>query len=331
MITMKQQTVDTDKDVLVIGAGVSGLSSAILLGQAGYKVTIWAKELTMETTSSKAAAFWYPYLCDPPDRAIVWSKATYDYLVGHVMHDSGAGVRYMNFTEYLRKPSPDPWWRAAVEVFERPALKELPDGYVDAYKIKAILMDTSLYLPWLLKQAELLDLGIQRRNLQNIDEALAEFDVVINCSGLGARELCEDQSMFPVRGQVLRVKANGFGEQVVADESYDNLSFIIPRCNDVILGGTHQSGDWNLEPNDKDTEDILRKVKQIAPHLSNIKIIEEKVGLRPTRPAVRLEKEERGDKVIIHNYGHGGAGFTLSWGCAQEVVGLLKALPKDDR
>ena len=76
----------------------------------------------------------------------------------------------------------------------------------------------------------------------------------------------------------------------------------------------------------KDTEEILRKVKLIAPQLKNIQIIGESVGLRPARESVRLEAEKFDNRTVVHNYGHGGAGFTLGWGCAQDVVSIVEKL-----
>ena len=314
-----------DKHILVIGAGVSGLSTAILLHDAGYKVTIHTKELTTDTTSNKAAAFWYPYLCEPRDKAITWSKATYQYLEENALGNADSGTRYITFTEYLKEKAPEPWWRPAVEVFERPLASELPSGYVDGYRTKAIVMDTSLYLPWLLKQLEDKGVAIEQEVHNSFNETLDDYDIVINCTGLGARELCDDKKVYPVRGQVLRVKPNGFNA-VVADESNDNLTYIIPRFNDIIIGGTAQENDWNLTVDPKDTIEILEKAKLIAPEFEQVEILEQKVGLRPARDEVRLEVENMNGKSVVHNYGHGGAGFTLSWGCAMEVVTLVKSL-----
>lgn len=314
-----------NNNILVIGAGVSGLSSAILLHDAGNKVSIWAKDLTPDTTSNIAAAFWYPYLCNPRDKAITWSKNTYQYLEKNVMTDDTSGTRYIMFTEYLKEMSPDPWWRPAVEVFERPRAEELPNGYVDGYRTKAIVMDTSRYLPWLLIQLEQRGIEIVQRAVSSFDEAYKDFDVVVNCTGLGSKELCNDNRVFPVRGQVLRVQHNGFND-VVSDDSDENLAYIIPRFNDIIIGGTSQANDWNLQIDPNDTADILRKAKTISSDFENVKILEEKVGLRPARNEIRLEAEDKNGKFLIHNYGHGGAGFTLSWGCANDVKELVKAL-----
>lgn len=313
------------KRILVIGAGVSGLSSAILLHDAGHDVSVWTKDLTADTTSSKAAAFWYPYFCNPRDKAITWSKDTYKYLEEQALGDNDSGTRYITFTEYLSEKSPDPWWRPAVEVFERPPVYELPSGYVDGYRTKAIVMDTTLYLPWLVRLLQNKNVAITQKALSNFSEAFEQYDTVVNCSGLGSRELCNDDRVYPVRGQVLRVQPNGF-DSVVSDETNTNLTYIIPRFNDIIIGGTAQENDWNLQVDPKDTAEILAKAKLIAPEFEDVTIIDEKVGLRPARDEVRLEAERFGDKSLIHNYGHGGAGFTLSWGCAIDVVKLVEGI-----
>lgn len=310
------------KTVLIVGAGVSGLSSALLLADAGFDVSIWAKDLTLNTTSNVAAAFWYPYLCNPRDKAILWSKATYQYLSEHAIDNPDAGVRFIIAEDYHKEKAPDPWWRDAVEFFERPKPSELPKGYVDGYRTKGIVMDTSKYLPWLLGLLDDKQISITQKTLENFDEALNEFDVVVNCSGLGAKELCNDDRVYPVRGQVVRVEANGF-EKVVSDESAQNPAYVIPRFNDIVIGGTAQPHDYNLEINPEDTKSIMRAIESIAPELTKQKILQEKVGLRPARDKIRLEAETINGKLLVHNYGHGGAGFTLSWGCAQDVVELV--------
>ena len=94
----------------------------------------------------------------------------------------------------------------------------------------------------------------------------------------------------------------------------------------TVLGGTAQKGDWTMEIREEDEEDILRKCELLWPELDRSKVVGRAVGLRPSRPEVRLEKEHLQGKDIIHNYGHGGAGVTLSWGCADEVARLISTL-----
>ncbi len=98
-----------DKEILVLGCGVSGLSTGILLLQSGYSVTIWAKDLPPNTTSNKAAAIWYPYLCFPREKAIPWAKETFTYFQQHMINDPKSGCMYRTITELFTKQQPEPW------------------------------------------------------------------------------------------------------------------------------------------------------------------------------------------------------------------------------
>lgn len=310
-------------NILILGAGVSGLSTGILLLKADYKVHMWAKDLPPNTTSNVAGAFWYPYLAEPKDKVTKWCGTTLKYLEENTLTDPNSGCLKRTVYEYFDHKAEEPWWRSSVEVFRRLNRDELSDGYVDGFATEAILMDTSLYMPWLLSQYQQLGGTLEQKAVSKIEEALADHSVVINCTGLGARELLDDKEVYPVRGQIVKVKPNGFEIVVNDDEGPNGLSYIVPRVNDIILGGTHQDNDWNLEPDPKDTEDILRKAQNLAPIFKNAEITEIKVGLRPARSEIRLEAEQFGDKTVVHNYGHGGSGFTLAWGCASDVVKLV--------
>ena len=317
----------SSKDILILGAGVSGLSTGILLLKKGYKVIIWAKDLPPNTTSNKAAAVWYPYLCYPRDKAIPWARTTFEYIQKEIMNDPKSGCIIRTVTEMFDKPQPDPWWREGFPgEIERPTKEDLPEGYIDGYRINSIVIDTSLYMEYLIVAFKNLGGTVVQKEIKDIQEALQENELVVNCTGLGSRELFNDDKIYPVRGQMIKIKANGFDQVVVDDDGPNNLCLTVPRVNDIMLGGTAQVNNWSTEVDPKDTEEILRKVKLIAPGLKDIEIISESVGLRPAREAVRLEAEKFGDKTVVHNYGHGGAGFTLGWGCAQDVVSIVENL-----
>jgi D-amino-acid oxidase len=98
----------------------------------------------------------------------------------------------------------------------------------------------------------------------------------------------------------------------------------------VILGGSEAAGDWNLEPVPAVAGRILRDCAAIEPRLQGAQVLAHRVGLRPARPTVRLEAElggtaADGGPLIVHNYGHGGAGLTMSWGCARDAAKLAAA------
>jgi D-amino-acid oxidase len=167
---------------------------------------------------------------------------------------------------------------------------------------------------------------IEQKTISALSELYQENQLVINCAGLGARTIVHDDKLYPIRGQIIRVKASEIKRSFVADASHPALSYIVPRSGDCILGGTAVKGDGNLEVVAATAEEILRKCKQLDPALVNAEILEHLVGLRPGREGgVRLEMEPVFQGcTIIHNYGHGGSGFTLSWGCAADVTKLAE-------
>jgi GNAT superfamily N-acetyltransferase len=183
-----------------------------------------------------------------------------------------------------------------------------------------------VYLAWL--RDRLIDLGGRFEIVDQDLEAIPtdRAPVVVNCAGMGARRLVDDPSLTPVRGQVVVVRNPGLDEGILVESGPDSPIYVLPRGTDCVLGGTADEGDERLDPDPETTEAILAKCAAIEPSLSGAEVIEVKVGLRPARPAVRVEAEQLpGGVLLIHDYGHGGAGFTLSWGCADEVVVLASA------
>lgn len=314
---------ESKQEILVLGVGVSGLSCGILLIKKGYQVTIWAKDLPPNTTSNKAAAVWYPYLCFPREKAIPWARTTFEYLQKEMLGIPKSGCIVRPFTQLFDEVQPEPWWKEAFPgEITRPEKESLPDGYVDGYSIETIVIDTSIYMDYLVDMFKSLGGNIIQEEVKDINEA-GDYKIVINCTGLGSRQLFNDEKVYPVRGQMVKIKNTKFNEVVVDSSGPNDLSLVVPRINDIMLGGTSEENNWNTEINPDDTREILRKAAIIAPKLKNIEVLEESVGLRPARESVRLEAEKIGNNTIIHNYGHGGAGFTLSWGCAQDVVAII--------
>ena len=317
----------TDTTVLVIGAGVVGLTSAYLLHDAGYKVTIYTKDYTQDTTSAVAGAFWEPYLVQPIEKAHRWSKFTYDYMNSNILPIRYSGVTEITVNSYQNPASPDPWWMPLAKNFRRLGKGEISDIYTSGWEYDSLLFDTTVYLPWLVSQLNKKGIEMKQSEVKSFEDVLPDFDLVVNCTGLGAKALCNDNQLYPIRGQVLRIAPNGF-DKVVQDENDDSLVYVVPRLNDIIIGGTGQVNDWNIQPDPQDTIRISNKLKKILPDFADMEILEERVGLRPARSEVRLETEQVSGKTIIHNYGHGGAGYTLSWGCASDVVDLARECSK---
>jgi D-amino-acid oxidase len=216
-------------------------------------------------------------------------------------------------TEVMATPTGDPWWRSAVPSLTR--VSDLPAGYADGWSFVAPVVSMPAYLDWLVSRVLGLGGTLTRLNLSALPEG---GDVVVNCSGLGARLLGSDSSVTPVRGQVVYVEQFG-----LETWSLDGAgpTYVIPRPDEIVVGGTDEVGDWSRTPRPEVAEAILARATALVPELATARVLRHKVGLRPARPEVRLER----DGHVVHCYGHGGAGVTLSWGCADEVVALVSA------
>jgi D-amino-acid oxidase len=311
-------------DVMVVGCGVIGLTVGLALREAGLDAKIVAAELPEATTSSVAAAIWYPYKAYPEDRVLSWGSETYD-IFERLSDLPESGVLMREGVEIWHQPAPDPWWADAVPRVRRLGEGELPPGYRDGHAFVAPIVEMPVYLSYLMDRFAASGGSVQRRILSSLDEVAGDARVVVNCVGLGARDLVGDASMRPIRGQIVRVRNPGLERFVLDEENPKGVTYIVPRSHDCILGGTAEENEWDLEPDPETAEAILHRCTELEPQLQGVEVLEHKVGLRPGRPAIRLERgKDLGDTPLIHNYGHGGSGITLSWGCAQEVLELVR-------
>jgi D-amino-acid oxidase len=303
---------------LVVGAGVSGLSSAIRLLENDWEVTIWSSEFSPNTTSDVAAALWYPFLSAPVGKTNVWGSETYNVLKV-ISRFSQTGVSMTQTYEYFREEQPDPSWKQSVDGFKR-LNGNLPEDYIECFSFITPVIEMPIYLKWLMNRYEELGGKQKVKKVDNFSNITDKYDLVVNCTGLESKNLLNDSEVYPVRGQIIRVKTDI--KEMYLDQQISTLAYIVPRSEDMILGGVAQNNDWSLETRIEDREDILEKCCKLIPELRNAEIIEDMVGLRPGRSEVRLEKEILLGRPMIHNYGHGGSGVTLSWGCADDVVEL---------
>ena len=311
-------------DVIVVGCGVIGLTAAVSLREAGLDADIVTAELPQDTTSSVAAAIWYPYKAYPEDRVLSWGRRSYE-VFEELSNLPGSGVLMREGVEIWHQQVPDPWWADAVPNVRRCTKEELPSGYRDGHAFVAPIVEMPIYLSYLMNRFAASGGRVKQHTLSSLDEISGEARVIVNCVGLGARDLVGDASMHPIRGQIVRVRNPGLERFVLDEDNPEGVTYIVPRSADCILGGTAEEGEWNLEPDPETAKGILHRCAQLEPNLAGAEILEHKVGLRPGRPAIRLEPEHRPPAVtLIHNYGHGGSGITLSWGCAEEVLRLVQ-------
>ena len=321
---MENDSQETRPVITVLGCGVNGLSCAILLLEEGYPVRIWAKDLPPFTTSNIAAAVWYPYKVAPEGKVAEWGERSYTIFC-EMAGVEGTGINILPGMELLREPATDPVWSSYVRNYRRALPEELPDGYQDGYFFDSPVIDTGIYMNYLVERAKKLGAEIVQREISSLSEATQDSKILINCTGLGSRALLGDKEIYPIRGQIIRVTRTPLKDFFVSADNYGTANYIVPRSNDCILGGTADVGEWSLEPDMATADKIWEDCCQLEPEVARTEILGHLVGLRPARKEVRLEAEVLPDaSVVIHNYGHGGAGVTISWGCAEQVLSLVK-------
>lgn len=311
--------------ILIIGAGVSGLTCGIRLLEEGFNVRIVTRSVTPDTTSNVAAAYWYPFRVSPQDKVLKWAAFSYRKFM-QLCSVPESGIFMFELLKLYDREMEIPFWKDAVRVFRRAEKEDLPEGYTDGFVAEVPLIETPIYMRYLTDTYKRLGGSIEKLNkeLDSFHDAAEGEELIINCTGLGAGKLCGDDQVFPIRGQIVRTENPGL-TRCVSDESGPlAVSYIVPRNGDCVLGGTAEENNWSLDVNPATSENILRKCAILEPRLKGVKVLEHKVGLRPGRTEVRLEIEQLPDgPAVIHNYGHGGGGFTLSWGCAEDVLGLV--------
>ncbi|XP_076823650.1 D-aspartate oxidase-like [Clavelina lepadiformis] len=326
-------------NIAVIGAGIMGLSTAykVMKDIPNCKVTVFFDKCSPETTGNVAAGFIYPYPCGRPyadgqdepklfgwfEKTMDWLKVLYKNPDAYKMGINPVSGYIMGgaVPEYATKLFPDfreidPKAQSAFMIPQQPG-----------YTFTTWQCDCSKYLPWLMDQIKAMGGRFIRHHINAFSD-LKDFDLIVNCTGINANFITNDKKMQPDRGQVIVVKAPWINHFYISGTD----TYILPRMEEVVLGGTHQVGDYNLKENPEDTKKIWRECLKICPSLKYGEIKEVRVGLRPGRSAIRIEVEEMdldGKTVpVLHNYGHGGAGVTFHWGCAIEASDALQTYLK---
>lgn len=311
--------------VLVVGAGVSGLTTALELCRAGYGVEIISAERTTETTSMAAGALWGPYLVEPLEKVARWSRESLQEFERLASVGATTGVQILTGTEASRHPADAPPWSAQLSDFRMCDVSELPDGFTSGWTFSAPMINMPTFLGYL--ETKIKRRGVRLRfgsPIESLEQAVARADLVVNCSGAGAQSLVPDSSITAIKGHLIVLPNPGISE-FFSEETGDSpdLTHIYPQGETVVLGGVAQDGNWDRQADPETGRAILKRCSAIDERLLGLPILEHRTGLRPTRPEVCLELVEVAGTPVVHNYGHGGAGVTLSWGCAREAVEVV--------
>lgn len=310
-------TVVVAQKVGIVGAGVSGLTCAVVFAERGHRTALFAAQIGPGTTSAAAAAIWYPYDAGPSGQTITWALESYRALLD-LARDSCSGVSIIELRTFSRTGEiAIPEW--ALPLGAEQLRAGIPAAFVSGFTLNVPLMDTTIYLDYLTRRFREAGGEIHpHRRFAQMEEVDPAFDLVINCTGIGARSLVADSDLEPHRGQIVIVPKIDLPCAVVCDDA--PLMYAIPRAMDCVFGGTNQlSDDCTIDP--AATERIVAECSRLL-DLAKPEVLGERVGLRPfRRSGVRVERTQlRDGRAAIHNYGHGGSGFTLSWGCAEAVA-----------
>ena len=325
--------------VAVVGAGIIGLPTAVLLTKIAHKpeVTLIAKNFSPCITSDTAGAIIRPVVdenkigsCDP--RRDEWTKVTFQHLYNLFSSPLAKTLDISLVPTYdvYDGERQDPYWKDYVLGFRHVGSEEMEVLHYPVDKkcwaYSTILMISASYLKWQMEQFKTNGGVVVQRRLESLEEIDGTYDIIVNCTGLGSRQLVNDPEVYPVRGQGMLVKAPWI-KNVFAYETEDGiLTYVFPRTNSVVLGGTADVGNWSTQVDPLVSKAIMERCCMYVPGLSTAEVVKETVGLRPGRKTVRLEVDDVTLKksTLVHNYGHGGLGVTFFRGCALDTVKLVE-------
>lgn len=299
------------------------MSCGVLFAERGYRTRILAEEVGPRLTSAAAGAIWFPYDAEPVDAVIAWSLESFAILQG-LSRIPESGVSMIELGHFSREAEIKiPSWAISLGA-RRLEPASIPHCFTSGFTLEVPLTDTTIYLDYLTARFHRAGGEIHAGvHFDHLEEVSGEYSIVINCTGVGARTLLPDPAVEPHRGQVALVAKIPSMQAIVCDDP--PLMYVIPRAGDCVFGGTNELSS-NREPDPATTAAIVAECSRVL-EIEPPTVLGERVGLRPFRRAgVCLRADRlRDGRCVIHNYGHGGSGFTLSWGCAEAVFDVAQA------
>ncbi|KAJ9065818.1 hypothetical protein DSO57_1015646 [Entomophthora muscae] len=331
-----------EKKVVILGAGVIGLTTAIVLLENEFQVTVVAEHLPGNLhpyyTSPWAGAHWRSYADKNDHVGLENDRFTFFKFMELCEQEDKSLIKLCKSLEYWSKKPLDyegPWFKDITPNFREIDVKDLPKSVEFGIQYDAMCINAPKYLLWLKEKFTALGGAMIEKRVGHFNEcfALGKANVVINCSGLGALTLggLEDQAVFPTRGQTILIEAPHI-DYSLTKHLNDEIVYLIPRGDGtVVLGGTREANSKISNPDPATAQTILERCQEVTGGLGEFRIIQHNVGFRPTREGgmrLSLEKLQINENVyyICHHYGHGGFGFQSSWGSANNVLHKIKSL-----
>lgn len=323
-------------EICVLGAGAVGLSTALNIQETipSVNVTIIADKFLDKTLSFGAGGFFRPEINIGKDRSTIeqWARDSYEHYSHLAKFEPISGNSFVSgyqlsaySAESMKNVLIEAIVPTKVKKLDSEELKQFPDHFKYGIFWTSIITDPRHYLPYL--QQKIIDRNGKFVNchIDSFDKLYEKnnFDIVVNCTGLEAAKLTGDHLLIPVRGQAFKVKADWIKHFYFADGAY-----VLPGRDYVTVGGIKEFGSSNPAISKLDSHSIWTRCSELVPSLNEAKVAFEWVGIRPHRQPVRVEYEKfqlnNGKfKNIVHNYGHGAHGITLSWGTARHATELV--------
>ncbi len=328
----------------VIGAGIIGLTTAVMAQQQGYDVIIYSPESPFETTSSKAGASFKPHKVEVTDTQTLLSmlKESWNYYEG-LLGVMGSGIKkYRHYEasdspiDRAEKPYLD-FFETVTEVTYHNHSDDVPGGYNYAFSYDTFHIDTIQHINFLF------DSFIANGGNFQLHEKFTSFNqldtlseqVIMNCTGLGSQQLLEDGDIIPVRGQILKaapiptmMKPGQEYSISVREGGYIYHGMDMDGRPIAKLGGIAQENEYDTTPRPEDTRRILEGNERVLDK-NEVRLTEDDVradvGLRPyRRTGIRIDTLQLSDgKVLINDVGHGGGGYTLGPSSVIRALGLI--------
>jgi glycine/D-amino acid oxidase-like deaminating enzyme len=268
-----------DKRAVVLGCGVMGLTTARLLQQRGWQVTVYAKELPPDTTSNVAGGQWAPTsvaraALETPafsqqfDEALRISYQTFEKQLGR---DYGVSwIENYFLLEALNERTRPSYIDRWPSMFPDQAIlgpEEHPFPAKQVLRFRTMLIEPAIFLPKLM--AEILAAGgtIAAREIQTREELVVlGAPVVFNCTGLGAKALFGDNELTPIRGQLVFVPRDDRVDYITHGgvNGGDGLLYMFPREDGILLGGAYERDATHLTPDAETSARIIHEHARMA-------------------------------------------------------------------
>ncbi|MDP1662279.1 MAG: FAD-dependent oxidoreductase [Phycisphaerales bacterium] len=324
----------------VIGAGVAGLTATIELALRGAEVTVYTDTSAAPPASEAAPAVFTPYPGGDPARFQRWTEHAHQTLADLADHEPRSGVEMRELREYFYQRPQRPAWLD--ELLGTRPIRPIPKPFVEATSSIRAHIDMLTYLPWLRSMAE-------RAGVEFVEQRIASFDqafrfghrVILNCAGVGAARLAADALVKPMHGQVVHTRNDIGLTYSLHDDAAGpagQVAYIFVIDDRLVLGGTFDAGRSDQGTERTAIDGIIQRCRallradghprweELGAEGSELRVM---AGVRPTRGAAGAFEETRVElqpfghgRAVVHCYGHGRSGASISWSTAADAVEL---------